>query len=259
MLLLNIPIEQLQLFLFVLVRVGAILFSLPFLDSRNVPFIVKASLSMAFAIMIMPRLNVPVPNLFTNPVALALALVGEAAVGWVIGLAMQLLLAGVQLAGQLAGFQMGFAIANVVDPTSSQQIPILSQFMNLFAVLIFFGLNAHYYFIKALIDAFRLIPPMGVRLDGRLIDLIMKMAANIFVIAVKVGAPVTAVLLLTNVALGLAARTVPQMQIFVVAMPLQILLGMIFLGLSLPFMASFLGSAFTELGHQILVMIRLFR
>jgi flagellar biosynthesis protein FliR len=258
MLLLNIPIEQLQLFLFVLVRVGAVLFSIPFLDGRNVPVTIKASLALAVAVMIMPRLDVPVPNLFGNPFALALAVAGEAAVGWIIGLSVQLLLAGIQLAGQLAGFQMGFAIANVVDPTSSLQIPILSQFLNLFAVMIFFGLNGHYYFIKAMMDAFHLIPPMGVRLDRRLIDLVMMMAANTFVIAVKVGAPVTAALLLTNVALGLTARTVPQMQIFIVAMPLQILLGMIFLALSLPFITSFLEAAFSELGHEVMLMIRLF-
>lgn len=258
MLLLDLPVEQLQLFLFVLVRVSAILFAIPFLEARNVPFLIKASLAMAVAVMIMPQLHIPVPNLFGDPFALALAVAGEAAVGMIIGISVQLLFAGVQLAGQLAGFQMGFAIANVVDPASSLQIPILSQFLNLFAVMIFFSVNAHYYFIKAMMDAFQLIPPMGVRLDGRLIDLIMMMTANAFVIAIKVSAPVMVALLLTNVALGLTARTVPQMQIFIVAMPLQILLGLVFLGLSLPFLASFMESAFKGLGHDVIRMIRLF-
>ncbi|RJQ84839.1 MAG: flagellar biosynthetic protein FliR [Desulfobacteraceae bacterium] len=259
MLLLNLPADQFQLFLFVLVRVGAILFTIPFLDARNVPMIIKASLAMAVAVMIMPRLDVAAPNVLGNPFALILGLVSEAAVGWTISLSIQLLFAGVQLAGQLAGFQMGFAIANVVDPASSLQVPILSQFLNLLALMIFFSVNAHFYFIKALIDAFDLIPPMSARLDGRLVSLIMAMAAKSFVIAVKVSAPVMVALLLTHVALGLTARTVPQMHIFIVAMPLQILLGLIFLSLSLPFISSFLEIAFKELGHNVTLMIRLFQ
>jgi flagellar biosynthesis protein FliR len=95
-------------------------------------------------------------------------------VGIVIGLTLQLVISGIQLAGQLAGFQMGFAIANVVDPASSLQIPIISQFLNLFALLIFFSINAHYYFIMALMDSFERIAPFGAQFDGRLLELIMK-------------------------------------------------------------------------------------
>jgi flagellar biosynthesis protein FliR len=91
-----------------------------------------------------------------------------------------------------------------------------------------------------------------------LIELVMNMAGNAFVIALKVSAPVMVALMLTKVALGLTARTVPQMHIFIVAMPLQILLGLIFLGFSLPYIAAFLQAAFRELGHNLTLMIRLF-
>jgi flagellar biosynthetic protein FliR len=257
MLLFNLPMDQIQLFLFVLVRVGAVLFSIPFLEARNIPVLVKVSLAMAFSMMIMPQLTVVVPDLIGDPFALALGVASEAAIGMIIGLTVQLLFAGVQLAGQLAGFQMGFAIANVVDPASSLQIPILSQFLNLFALMIFFSVNAHYYFIKALMDAFELIPPMGAHFDARLVELIVGMAGNIFVVAIKVGAPVIIALLLANVALGLTARTVPQMQIFMVAMPLQIALGLIFLSFSLPFVAAFMEGACKGLGTTIIGIIRL--
>ena len=258
MLLLNLPIDQLQLFLFVLVRVSAILFSLPFLESRSVPTMIKVSLAVAVAMMITPRLAVPVPNLFGDPLSLGLAITAEAAIGWTIGLSIQLLFAGVQLAGQLAGFQMGFAIANVGDPASSSQIPILAQFLNLFALMLFFSINAHFYFIKAMMEAFDLIAPMSAQIDGRLIQLIMKMAANAFVIAIKISAPVMVALMLGKVALGLTARTVPQMHIFIVSMPLQILMGLIFLSFSLPYISAFLQTAFRELGQNLTFMIRLF-
>jgi flagellar biosynthesis protein FliR len=259
MLLLNLPIEQFQLFLFVLVRVGSILFSIPFLEARNVPMTLKAGLAIAMSVMLLPQLKLPPLSIAGDPLMLLLGILGEVAIGLIIGLMVQLLFAGVQLAGQLAGFQMGFAIANVVDPSSSLQIPILAQFLNLFALMIFFTINAHFYFIKALVDAFELIPPMGAHLNSHLIDLLMRTAADAFVIAIQVGAPVMVALLLTNVALGLMARTVPQMQIFVVAMPLQIVLGLAFLGFSLPFISAFLGNAFDKMGHTIVAMIGLFR
>ncbi|MFZ1984872.1 MAG: flagellar biosynthetic protein FliR [Desulfatitalea sp.] len=259
MLLLNLPIEQFQLFLFVLVRVGSILFSIPFLEARNVPMTLKAGLAIAMSVMLMPQLKLPPLSIVGDPLTLLLGILGEVAIGLIIGLMVQLLFAGVQLAGQLAGFQMGFAIANVVDPASSLQIPILAQFLNLFALMIFFTINAHFYFIKALVDAFELIPPMGAHLNGQLLELLMKTAADAFVIAIQVGAPVMVALLLTNVALGLMARTVPQMQIFVVAMPLQIVLGLAFLGFSLPYVTAFLCSAFAKMGHTIVAMIGLFR
>ena len=258
MLLLNLPVEQIQLFMFVLVRVGAILFSIPFLEARNVPMLVKASLAMAVSIMLVPQLNIARVSIIGDPIQLTLGIAGEIAVGLIIGMAVQLFFAGVQLAGQLAGFQMGFAIANVVDPASSLQIPILSQFLNLFALMIFFAVNGHYYFIKALVDSFSLIPPFGVHLNGEILEFIMTMAANLFTIAVKVGAPVMVALLLTQTALGLTARTVPQIQIFIVAMPLQIVLGLFFLGMSLPFCMVFFEKAFKQLGVNIITLIRLF-
>jgi len=216
-------------------------------------------LAVAVSIMLLPQLNLTTLSLVANPWALALGMASEALVGLMIGLSVQLLFTGVQLAGQLAGFQMGFAIANVVDPASSLQIPILSQFLNLFALMIFFTVNAHYYFIRALVDSFELVPPMGAHFNGALLEMLLTMTADVFVAAVKIGAPVMVALLLTNVALGLTARTVPQMQIFIVAMPLQIILGLVFLSLSLPFVRVFMQSAFDQFGHTIMVMIGLFR
>ena len=254
----NLPLDQIQLFTFVLVRVAAILFTIPFLDSRSVPSLVKAGLAVAVSLLIMPSLSIDLPVFINNPVRLVFGLLGEVAIGVTIGLAFQLVVAGVLLAGQLAGFQMGIAIANVMDPASSLQIPVLSQFLNLFAMLLFLSMNAHYYFIHVLADAFSLIPPLGVNIDNGLFDVIMQLAANAFVLGIKLGAPVTVALLLTNVALGLVARTVPQMQVFIVSMPLKILVGFLFLGISMPYCAAYLYGVFDDFGRTLFSIIRMF-
>lgn len=223
------------------------------------PVVLKAGLSMAVAVMLMPHLELPQINVLDSPYVLVLGIVGEVIIGVMIGLATQLIFTGIQLAGQISGFQMGFALANVVDPASSLQIPLLAQFINLFALMIFFATNAHYYFIKALVDSFSLVPPMTAHFNAGLMPILTKMAGNAFVIAIKVGAPVIIALLLSNVALGLTARTVPQMQIFVVAMPLKILMGLFFLGISLPFMAAFFDHEFVQFGQNLIRLIALFR
>lgn len=251
MLLLNFPIEQIMLFLFVMVRVSAILFVVPFFESKNVPILIKVGLAVSVTWLMLPQIKVAPPSLDNSPIVFAMGIISEVAIGATIGLMVQLLFAGVQLAGQMAGFQMGFAIANVVDPASSLQIPMLSQFLNLFAFLIFLSLDMHYYVIKALVDGFELIPLWGAQFDGNILELIIRTAADAFVIAVQIGAPVMVALLLTSVALGLVARTVPQMQIFIVAMPLKIILGLLFLGFSMPYIMHFLKGAFVKLGENI--------
>jgi flagellar biosynthesis protein FliR len=251
MLSISFPPDQILLFILVLARVAAILFGVPFLQSRSVPVLVKVGLAFSVSWVLLHRLDISAPSINMSPVTLAIGIGSEVAVGLIIGLMVQLIFTGVQLAGQIAGFQMGFAIANVVDPASSLQIPMLSQFLNLFAFMVFLSLNIHYYFIKALVDGFETIPLLGARFNGNLYQLIMGITGQAFVIAVQVGAPVMVALLLTSVALGLVARTVPQMQIFIVAMPVKILLGLIFLGLSLPYITNFLNVAFQHLGESV--------
>lgn len=234
-----------------MVRVAAIVFVVPFLESRNVPVLLKVGLAIAIAWLLLPRINSVPPSLDNSPVAFALGIGSEISIGLIIGLMVKLLFAGVQLAGQMAGFQMGLAIANVMDPSSSLQIPLLSQFFNLFAFMIFLSLNIHFYFIKVLVDGFDIIPFWSAQFDGNLYELIMRTTANAFTIAIQIGAPVIVALLLASVALGLIARTVPQMQIFIVAIPVKIILGLLFLGFSLPYCMSFLKTAFIHLSERI--------
>jgi flagellar biosynthetic protein FliR len=258
MLLLNIPAEHIMTFFFVLFRVAAMLFSIPFLSSTNIPVFLKVGLTMAVSVLVVPRLGPGAVPAIGNPFQVIFGIACEIAIGLIIGFTIQVLFSGIQLAGQMAGFQMGLAIANVMDPTSSLQMPILAQFLNLFALILFLTLNVHHYFIRTMIDGFELIPLMGGQFSEDLFPLIMKLTANSFVIAVKIGAPVMVSLLLTSAALGLVARAVPQMQIFVISMPVKIVVGLVFLSLSLPFCASFLEKAFHQLGRTIHWMLKMF-
>ena len=253
---LSIPIAELQIFFLIFLRVGAILMSMPILKSKSIPVLFKMGLALAASIILYPLLN---RTAFVVPEHLgsfAVGAIGEILLGLSIGMAVNLIFVGLQLAGQISGYQMGMALARVMDPSAGEQVPLLSQFYQLFAFLIFLTLNAHHWFLKALSHSFELVPPFGFRFSGSLIEQLMGLAGNMFVITIKVGAPVIAALLLTSIAFGLIARTVPQMNILFVAMPLKIMIGLLFIGFSLPYLSAFLRSVFSGLGDTILMLMK---
>jgi len=216
MLSLNISLPQVQIFLLILVRVIAILLTAPIFNSRNIPVLFKVGLSFAVSLILFPILNLQDLPVRFDAIPLIIGIVSEILIGIIIGLSARMIFVGIQLAGQLVGFQMGLAMANIIDPATSEQVPLLAQLNNLIALLIFLAINAHYWFLRALVESFRLVPPFEFQFTNSLMEQLMTLAGNIFIIAVKVGAPLIVVLLLMSVAFGLAARTVPQMNIFFV-------------------------------------------
>ncbi len=230
--------------------------TMPVFKSKSVPVLFKAGLALATSMVLFPILNLKVFPELTSVISFGIGAIGEVLLGITIGLAVNLIFAGIQMAGQLAGYQMGMALANVMDPNSSIQIPILAQFNQMFALLIFLTINAHHWFLRALADSYRLVPPFGFQFSNSLMDQIVQIGGSMFVIALKIGAPIIAVLLLTSIAFGLIARTVPQMNVFFVAMPLKIFVGLLFLGLSLPFLLSYLKQLFAGMGETIFLILK---
>jgi flagellar biosynthetic protein FliR len=244
-------------FLFVFVRVGSVVAFMPVLGSQDVPALAKIGLIFIVALLVFPSISFPPINLEMNEVELAGVLFGEILIGLVIGFAARALFTAVQIAGQFVGFQMGFGIVNVIDPVTSSQISILSQFQNILAMLVFLSVDAHHGFLRALAGSYELLPVLGFGYSGPLVERIVSLTANMFVVGVKIGAPVTAALFFTNISLGLIARTVPQMNVFIVGFPLQIATGLLLMGISMPLFVSLLKGEFNHLFVDIFSLIRL--
>jgi flagellar biosynthetic protein FliR len=252
----SLPLPQLQMFFLIFLRVGSILMTMPIFKGKSIPVLFKVGLALATSMALFPILKLENFPAFTDLAPFAIGIVREILLGISIGLAVNFIFTGLQLAGQLVGYQMGMAVARVMDPSTNRQIPLLGQFNELFALLIFISINAHHWFIRALAESYQLVPPFGFRISGSLIEQLVGMAGNMFVIAVKLGAPVIAVLLLTSIAFGLIARTVPQMNVFFVAMPLKIAVGLLFMGFCLPYFSSFLKTTFSRLGDTIMLLLK---
>ena len=254
---LNIPVDAFYGVMLIFLRVAAIVFSAPVLDTDTIPAGFKAGLALAVSILLLPAVDAVVTVRDLSLMTFFIGVFSEIAIGVTIGLSVKLLFAGIQLAGQIVGYQMGFAVANVVDPATSAQIPILAQFYNLTAMLVFLAINAHHMFFSALVDSYAILPPLSMHISPQLIGMMMRLAANMFVVAVKVGAPLIAVMLMVSVALGMVARTVPQIHIFIVAMPMKILIGLVFLLMISPYLTAYLIDLFSSYQVTLFDLIRL--
>ena len=254
---LNIPVDAFYGVMLIFLRVAAIVFSAPVLDTNTIPAVFKAGLALAVSILLLPAVDTVVTVKDLSLMTFVIGVFSEIAIGVTIGLSVKLLFAGIQLAGQVVGYQMGFAVANVVDPATSAQIPILAQFYNLTAMLVFLAINAHHLFFSALVDSYTILPPLSMHISPQLVGMMMRLAANMFVVAVKVGAPLIAVMLMVSVALGMVARTVPQIHIFIVAMPLKIVIGLVFLLMVSPYLTAYLIDLFSSYQVTLFDLIRL--
>ena len=254
---LNIPVDAFYGVMLIFLRVAAIVFSAPVLDTNTIPAVFKAGLALAVSILLLPAVDTVVTVKELSLMTFVIGVFSEIAIGVTIGLSVKLLFAGIQLAGQVVGYQMGFAVANVVDPATSTQIPILAQFYNLTAMLVFLAINAHHLFFSALVDSYSILPPLSMHVSPQLVGMMMRLAANMFVVAVKVGAPLIAVMLMVSVALGMVARTVPQIHIFIVAMPLKIVIGLVFLLMVSPYLTAYLIDLFSSYQVTLFDLMRL--
>ncbi len=238
-------------FLLVLVRCAALIVTLPFFGSPNVPPMAKAGLCLALSLALFPVVNVS-PALFpANTWAFGLLAAKEAMLGAILGMSVRMIITSVQIMGQLIGFQMGFAVANVFDPVGGGQVSVLAQFAFITALLVMFAVGAHHYFFIALRDSFTLVPPGQLTLSNSLMKQVIDIAGQMFTLAIRLGAPVVGALLFTSVIMGILAKTVPQMNILMVGFPFKITVGLLFLSLSMSVMVPTLAELFDRLGRML--------
>ncbi len=250
-------VQEIQIFLLIFVRVAAMMAVLPIFGDQSVPLVLRMGLSFFLAVILYPI----VPKTVPIPAGIADFIFGLSQtlfVGLFIGFFGLIFFGGIQLAGEIAGFQMGFAIVSVLDPMSRIQMSIIAQFQYFMAILIFLTLEGHHLMIRGIAESFNTIPLLGASWNGDLGRILISMTGEMFVLAVKISAPIFVTLLLTNVGLGIVARTLPQMNVFIVGFPLQIGLGLATLAISMPMFYYVFEKYFNHFGAEWLRLIRLF-
>ncbi|ATX78596.1 flagellar biosynthetic protein FliR [Mariprofundus aestuarium] len=243
-------IEEVVGAMLVLLRVSALLILLPVIGHRLVPSQVKIGLSALLAILLYPVVATSLPQMPASPVALMLIAIQEILIAAMLAMVAQLIFAAAQLAGQLMGYQMGLAIANVFDPTTSSSISVVGQFASVLSMLVWVSVGAHNAFLFALTDSFHVLP-IGQPLDLSGFMALNDMASNMFALGLRLVAPMLLLLFFLYVALGLVARAVPQIQVFFVSQPLGIGLGFLAFALALPGIVSLMYDSYSGISKSL--------
>ena len=213
-------------FLLIVVRVTTFFIAMPIFSYRTIPIQHRIGLGVFLAWIMYYTIDAPVLDL---DVTFYLLIIKEALVGLFIGFAAYMILSAVQIAGGLIDFQLGFSIANVIDPQTGAQSPLMGQYLYTIALLFLLSTNGHHLLLDGIFYSYQFIPidqlfvPFG---DQALIEYLAKAFGQAFMIAFQMSIPIVGSIFLVDVTLGILARTVPQLNVFVVGIPVKIIVGL---------------------------------
>ncbi|MGV3489404.1 MAG: flagellar biosynthetic protein FliR [Tuberibacillus sp.] len=227
-------LNVLPAFLLVLVRLTSFFMTAPIFSYRTIPAQFKIGLAVAFSLIITMTLQ-PEHLQFNNNYALLV--LKETIVGLSLGFVAGLLLNAVYIAGSFIDMQMGLSVANLIDPNSGVQTPITGQFLYIIMIVFLFTIDAHHMLLNGIFYSYQIIPIDKLTFsifDGPAIHSIVLLFVKTFAVAFQMALPIVGSLFLVDVAVGIVARTVPQLNVFVVGLPLKIGVGLLILLIVMP-------------------------
>ena len=251
---LDVSVAEFQIFLLVFLRTIGILAVSPVFGHRAVINQTKAGLALVLAIVLYSAVPLTL-EATTDLFPYAIAAVKELIMGMMFGFVARLVFLAVQFAGEVIGIDVGFGVVNIIDPLSAEQISIIGTFKNLIALVIFLIIDGHHILLNALAESFDMVPLGGVQFTELLGQGLIHITSGVFVMAIKLAAPVITALFLTSLALGIIARTVPQMNVFIVGFPLKIGIGMGMIMATLPFFHIMLVKFFAQMGADLSIVL----
>lgn len=249
--------REVIIFALVLSRVAGIFAALPVFGGQTLPMRIKVITVVMITLTCYPALEITPPVIPTDGFTLGLLIGREIMIGLTLAFITKVIFSAIEFSGQIIGMQMGFTMASVIDPSLGSQTQIMSVMQTLLATLLFLSMNIHHLFIRTIVDSFRIIPLGAWRLNEEIISFLIMKTAEILILGVRLAAPVMVALLLTSITLGIMARAFPQMNIFMVSMPLNIGIGFVVLGLTLPIFFHILEVSFGSMKGQIETIFRL--
>ena len=224
------------------------MFLIPPFNNTRVPARIKTLVALVLTTVLFPLLRKEVIPLSFHPAELVCMVVSEILFALLMSLSVLIILAAFEFAGELVGYHAGLSMAQVVDPQGGFEMNIISNMIELVALLLLFALNGHHLILKIIVESFRTIPVGQFVPNIASIDRLILASGQLFIIAIKLAAPVVVVLFLIQVGLGVISKFVPNINILVTSFPLTIIFGLFFTGLALPFW----GEAMTHYLSQML-------
>jgi flagellar biosynthetic protein FliR len=234
-------------YLLIVTRLSAVFVFSPLLARREIPAMLKIGLSLLVAAIVIQFTPPPLAYPYNNAFSLALAVIAELSVGLAIGVVTLFFFNAVYTAGHVMDMQIGFAMAQMYDSSVGGQVAVTSGLLNFVLIVVFVTSGAFTQLIVTMTNTFEIIPVgMGI-IRPEAAFLMIEVFVRTFAVAVQIAMPLLASALILEVALGVIVRTAPQMNVFVVGIPLKVFLGLIVLMLMLPAFTAFSNTLFSEM------------
>lgn len=246
---LEMILSEYQILILVLVRVSGLFIISPIFSRVNLPETYKVSFSLLISLILMNVIDgpsEPMPDLL-----LMIECIKELLIGFMIGFISYLFFSVFFIVGQIIDVQIGFGIVSVLDPQSNIQIPITGNFYQIIATLAFLVINGHHVLIQALVTSYDYVPIGKVTLSVGMLNQFISIVGKLFILGFKIGSPILVTIILVDVLLGILAKTMPQMNVFIVGMPLKIMIGLALIIVTLPIFFITLHHIFNSMYEEI--------
>ena len=226
-----------ELFLFpffmVFLRLGTLVMIMPALSDTSVPMRIRVLFALTAAFVMFPALESRIPDVPSSTAVMITLALGEMFIGLLLAIGARLFLATMAIAGDMLSFMVGFQAATLFDPRLGGISTAPAVFLTLTGTMLILATGLHLYMIQAVFESYEVLPVGFMPLMGDVATAIIKLVANIYVIGLKLAAPIITTGFLIYMAFGLLNRLVPQVQAFFIALPLTIAVGLFVLGASL--------------------------
>ncbi|WP_425514023.1 fused FliR family export protein/FlhB family type III secretion system protein [Clostridium frigoris] len=221
-------------FIMVLLRISAFFMSLPIFFPKSAPAMLKVGFCIVFTYIIMPGINYQNVNLITNNATLIIFCVSEVVTGLMLGYLTKFCFYSAQMAGQLMDFQIGFSMMSMFDPISNDNVTLLGNLLYWVSMVMFFVVDGHHMLIRAIIDSFNNVEIGKFILSQQTAMMMVKVFIEFFTLGLKIAIPVILIIIITDLSIGLVSRTVPQLNVMILGMPIKIVIGLACFSLVLP-------------------------
>ncbi|HYE10833.1 MAG TPA: flagellar biosynthetic protein FliR [Patescibacteria group bacterium] len=252
---LYILMDKFELFLLILVRMSSLFVITPVFGGRNVPSYLKIAFAF-FCSVILVTLIKDVTVDATNVYSYTALILKELAIGIILGYTSYLVFSALFLAGQIIDTQIGFGMVNVLDPMHDSQIPLTGNFIYIITLLIFVMMNGHHVLLTALFKSYNVLPINSFAFNDVLYNNMLNIFFETFALGFKISIPILAASLLAEISLGILAKTVPQMNVFVVGMPLKVGVGLVTLLAMMPMFITAMDLTFDKMYSYIYLIIK---
>jgi len=240
-------IPEFELFLLVFIRISSLFLIVPVFGVRSVPVVFRIGLALFLAYIVMGFQSLPINVRMDTYLHIAYHAFTELLIGFVLGFIAIIAFSAISMAGQLIDTHLGFGLVHIFDPQSGMQVSLMGKFKSTLAIIIFFTIDGHHTLIDILVESFDIIPVGNIRLEPAIALGIVELFVNYFVLALVIAIPIIAASIIVEMVFGIIVRTVPQMNIFVLGIPIKIVIGLIALYLLIPVYVNLMGGMFGDM------------